>query len=404
MRITLTVTDGPHKGMEFSFARHDTFLVGRSRHAHFQLPLKDRYFSRIHFMIEVNPPQCRLVDMGSHNGTYVNGQKTLAADLNDGDQIRAGHTLLKLSMSREPGETMIPGPIEAAKKLPIAQPVEFTPDFVPGYFLEQKLGKGNMGTVYRARRLADEANVAMKLIRPANPGRSEHIEAFLTEARGLTSLTHPGIVRFLDVSESRGVLAIVSAYVPGTDAGAMLRNIGPLPPRRAIPLIAQVLQALEHGHALGMVHRDIKPTNLIISGDGERETVKLADYGLARVYHASPLSGLTITRDIVASAPFMPPELITNYREPSALSDQYSAAATLYTLLTGQPVYDFPKESHLQFSLLLQQQPVPIRQRRAEISEALAGVIHKALQRNRANRYPDVAAFRAALLQAVGDV
>src|SRR3954453_12636571 len=99
MRIILTVIAGPHKkGLEFTFDRHDTFLVGRSKHAHFQLPAKDKYFSRIHFMMEVNPPQCRLIDMGSHNGTYVNGAKTLTADLKDGDQIRAGHTVLRLKL------------------------------------------------------------------------------------------------------------------------------------------------------------------------------------------------------------------------------------------------------------------------------------------------------------------
>src|SRR5438477_12887901 len=98
MRLTLTVIEGPHRGQEFAFAEHDTFLVGRSVHAHFQLPLKDRYFSRIHFMMEVNPPHCRLIDMGSHNGTYVNGQRVLSADLHDGDQIRAGHTIIRLTV------------------------------------------------------------------------------------------------------------------------------------------------------------------------------------------------------------------------------------------------------------------------------------------------------------------
>src|SRR5437763_7123321 len=101
MRIILNVVAGPHKGLEFSFDRHDTFLVGRSKHAHFQLPAKDRYFSRIHFMMEVNPPQCRLIDMGSHNGTYVNGQRVLSSELRDGDEIRDGHTVLSLTV--QPG-------------------------------------------------------------------------------------------------------------------------------------------------------------------------------------------------------------------------------------------------------------------------------------------------------------
>lgn len=87
MRITLTVTEGPHAGQVFTFQEHDNFIVGRSKRAHFRLPLKDKYFSRIHFMVEVNPPHCRLMDMGSTNGTHVNGQKVTMADLKDGDQI-----------------------------------------------------------------------------------------------------------------------------------------------------------------------------------------------------------------------------------------------------------------------------------------------------------------------------
>ena len=104
MRITLCVIAGPHAGTEFTFDRHDTFLVGRSQHAHFQLPLKDKYFSRIHFMMEVNPPHCRLIDMGSHNGTYVNGQRVLSGILKDGDQIRAGHTMLRLNVLADSAE------------------------------------------------------------------------------------------------------------------------------------------------------------------------------------------------------------------------------------------------------------------------------------------------------------
>src|SRR5437762_12650864 len=97
MRVTLTVIAGPHAGTEFAFDRHDTFVVGRSQHAHFQLPLKDRYFSRIHFMMEVNPPHCRLIDMGSHNGTFVKGSRVLVADLQNGTKSLGGQYVTRLS-------------------------------------------------------------------------------------------------------------------------------------------------------------------------------------------------------------------------------------------------------------------------------------------------------------------
>src|SRR5882724_12737450 len=99
MRVTLTVIGGPHTGQAFSFSGHDTFLVGRSKRAHFRLPAKDRYFSRVHFLVEVNPPQCRLMDMGSRNGTHVNGQRVDLIDLSDGDVIKAGHTTFRLTIA-----------------------------------------------------------------------------------------------------------------------------------------------------------------------------------------------------------------------------------------------------------------------------------------------------------------
>src|SRR5262245_60962818 len=105
MRITLSVTEGPHTGQLYTFEEHDNFIVGRSKRAHVRLPRKDKYFSRIHFMVEVNPPHCRLMDMGSTNGTYVNGEKVGMADLKDGDQIRAGKTVLMVSVQRDGAES-----------------------------------------------------------------------------------------------------------------------------------------------------------------------------------------------------------------------------------------------------------------------------------------------------------
>lgn len=96
MQITLTVTAGSAKGLSFSFDQTDTFLVGRSRFAHFQV--KDKYLSAIHFMAELSPPRCRLIDLDSHNGTFVNGNKVTVVELRHGDQIRAGHSTFRLDI------------------------------------------------------------------------------------------------------------------------------------------------------------------------------------------------------------------------------------------------------------------------------------------------------------------
>jgi serine/threonine-protein kinase len=103
MLVTLAVTSGPFAGRSFPFEGHDVFLVGRSPNAHCRFPEDDPYFSRVHFLLEVNPPRCRLTDMGSRNGTFVNGRKVEVVDLVDGDEIRAGHTHFAVRVETVPG-------------------------------------------------------------------------------------------------------------------------------------------------------------------------------------------------------------------------------------------------------------------------------------------------------------
>src|ERR1700733_10287131 len=104
MRVTLTVVEGPHAGRAFVFDQHDTFFVGRSVKAHFSLPKQDRYFSRMHFLVEVNPPLVRVVNPGSRNGTRVNDERVDSADLKHGDRIRAGKSVIEITIHTEPGE------------------------------------------------------------------------------------------------------------------------------------------------------------------------------------------------------------------------------------------------------------------------------------------------------------
>ena len=170
--LVLTVTEGPHQGQTFTFTGHDTFLVGRSKHVHFQLPLKDKYFSRIHFMIEVNLPFCRLNDMRSHNGTFVNGQQVQSVDLHHGDRIRAGHTVLTVSLPHPPEPEkektagVVPGEMPTVTLSPEPRTCSWVPKddleadatpppAIPGYEIVRELGRGAMGIVYEAVRRAD---------------------------------------------------------------------------------------------------------------------------------------------------------------------------------------------------------------------------------------------------------
>jgi serine/threonine-protein kinase len=391
MRVLLTVTAGPHKGLEFSFDKHDTFLVGRSRHAHFRLPAKDKYFSRIHFMMEVNPPQCRLIDMGSQNGTYVNGEKVLAADLKDGDQIRAGQTSLRVKVERGSGLSTIS--FDEVKATAVPE--------IPGCVLERPLGRGAMGTTYLGRRTDAPAPLAIKVVQPSLQGTPAQIDTFLQSARFLIQLDHPHLVRLREVGMFRGGFYFVSNHVAGENAAQKIARDGPLPVRRAVRWINHILKALEYAHGKHFIHRDIKPTNVLIEEIDGKEEVRLGDFGLARVYQAAPFSGLAMTAETLNLASFMPPEVLFNFQEVNPLADQFSAAALLYYLLTGDGVQHMPSESQNRYSSLFRRQFQPIRERREDVPAALATAIHKALARTPQQRFPSVAEFRQTLLRAM---
>ncbi|HWG42729.1 MAG TPA: FHA domain-containing serine/threonine-protein kinase [Gemmataceae bacterium] len=432
MRLILTAIAGPHSGQVFAFDGHETFLVGRSPKAHFRLQpgeSKDLYISRIHFMVEVNPPLCRVHDMNSRNGTLVNGVRIASADLHHGDKIKAGHTLLRVSLEEpDDGVTNDWSGLLRAATVPLAeQPgaaseevsclecnaprpgpsdplcprcrrgTSIPAQTIPGYVLLRELGRGAMGVVHLALCKADRSLVAVKTIVPLGAVRPNQVERFLREANILRQLNHPHIVSFREMGAAAEQFFFVMDYIRGMDAAQLLKTKGPLPMRMAVRLVNQLLLALEYAHTHGFVHRDIKPANLLIDASAARKTVKVADFGLARVYQASQLSGLTLQNDLGGTVGFMPPEQISNYREVCPAADQYSAAATLYKLLTGRFVYDLPPQLHARLAMILSEKSVPIRDRRADLPARLAAVIHQALARDPARRFTDVRQFRRAL-------
>jgi serine/threonine-protein kinase len=474
MRIKLTVIKGPHAGREFSFEEHDNFIVGRAKFAQFRLPDSDIYMSHVHFMVEVNPPLCRLLDMKSKNGVRVNNQRVGSAELKDGDLIKAGKTVIRVSlheasilgsqglfdsevssasgeiehralvatqatpptMYRSPTSTPPPAVASSFFKAPsprtpddpavcrvcgaplpelsslrlVFSPgniplckacrgkIRDHPQTIPGYQIIRELGRGGMGVVYVAVRVLDGALVALKTIQPAQAATRLQTERFLREASILGQLDHPHIVSFLEMVETEGMLYFAMDYVSGPDVAELQKaSGGVLPIARAVDLACQMLEGLEYAHSKGFVHRDIKPANMLVERRGGSDVVRLTDFGVARAYETSPLSGLTLQGHFGGTMAFAAPEQITSFRDAKPPVDQYAAGATLYTMLTGKFVFDLPRQFQDQLLLILQGDHIPIRKRRPDVPEALAAVIHRSIARDPRARFPDVGAMRAAL-------
>ena len=236
------------------------------------------------------------------------------------------------------------------------------------------------------------------MIEPVTHGSRQDIERFFREAMILEQLNHPNIVAYREMGEWHGRLYFVMDYVNGVElAKLQIKNGGPLPVSRAVDIMCQVLDALDYVHAKKFVHRDIKPSNILVTADGGRDRVMVADFGLARAYQASSLSGLTGAGEVRGTVAYMVPEQFEDFRNVGPAADQYSAGATLYTLLTGQCVYGTATDRTTQISNIMSESPPFDALRRPDIPAGLAEVLRKSLEKNPSDRFRDVSQMRRAL-------
>jgi serine/threonine protein kinase len=213
----------------------------------------------------------------------------------------------------------------------------------------------------------------------------------------ISQLRHPNIVEWYEQGMSRGQFWFAMEYVAGTNLETLAKaDPGRYPVNHACRLACQMLKGLEQAHQLGFVHRDIKPENILIAQLEDGLSVKISDFGLAKSFRGVGLSGLTFSGEMRGTVPFMPPEQMLDFKTVTPVADLYATAATLYYLLTCQYIYDDQPGVDL-IRMLLEEPPIPIRDRRPDISPALAEVIGQCLARDPKTRYPDATSMRKAL-------
>ena len=236
---------------------------------------------------------------------------------------------------------------------------------IAGYRLEELVGKGGMGVVYRAHDVALERRVALKLLSPTLAEDADFRERFLVESRLAASLDHPNVVPIYDAGEVEGQLYLAMRYVEGSDLKALLRKEGTLEPTAAIAICAQIANALDAAHARGLVHRDVKPSNVLLD---EREHAYLADFGLTRrLTDEAPgfNAGLSL-----GTPAYVAPEQIEG-KDVDGRADQYSLACLLHECLTGEPPFPRGSEAATLFAHLEEPPPAPARPRAGD-AQALA--------------------------------
>jgi tetratricopeptide (TPR) repeat protein/tRNA A-37 threonylcarbamoyl transferase component Bud32 len=260
---------------------------------------------------------------------------------------------------------------------------------IAGYTIEESLGEGGMGVVYRAVDPTLDRRLAVKVIRRTNLSAAAK-ERFLREARAASRLNHPNIITVYAAGEDEGHPYLAMEYVEGRTLRSIIDE-GPVPWEKATAWTCDLLDALQQLHAQGIVHRDLKPENIMVTDGG---VVKLMDFGIA---HIAQSETLTQEGAAVGTVYYMSPEQAAG-KKADARSDIFSMGAVLYQMLTGE--YPFAGEHPMAVMYSITNlPPAPLADHGMEIPERLQDVLGRAMEKDRENRFPDAAAFRDALAE-----
>ena len=299
------------------------------------------------------------------------------------------------------------GVVHGHRQTPDRQVSGARPSLEPGmtigrYRLEEKLGQGGMGIVFRATDLSDDSQIALKILWATGSDSAQAIRRFQKEARLLAGVQNDFVTRLNEVGEDAGLYFLAMEYVQGTTLKHWLAASGPLDERTALMLISDIARGLVEAHAKGIVHRDIKPENVLLqtlgpqSNDLLSRRVKLSDFGIARQVEQSVSMEVTQAGTLLGTPRYMSPEQCRGSKEIGPQADVYSLGITLYELLAGTPPY--AAADALQLAAMHCFEPVPAIQKKVPtVSDLTSQVIQRALAKEPSERFADASQLLASV-------
>lgn len=407
-KVILTVVAGELKQKEYSFTERATCIIGRAKDCHILIPDSEthRTISRYHCLLDINPPQVRVRDFGSLNGTYINGVKigqrqrhqnpnSLVVEvgenskisfgamlLQDGDEIRVGNTVFRVKI--------LPSPFQDS----FIQP-----------------GTGKTLSNYTS---SSDAKVAVQILQPQTVFPHSAIEQFLNQMANAQALQHPHLNPLLDMGYRDGVFFIAMPLQGGSVEDLMQTQGGKLTPDLAVPIALQLLDALEYAHntevpylkqpdgtfspGRGWAHGDIQPRNILLSsldGNPKNLEVKLSNYGGARSFDQAGFNGLSVTDAKLYRPYFLPRQQVINFPSNLPAADIWAVVACLYYMLTGTSPRNFDNKDP--WLVVLQTSPVPVQKCLPSLPQPLADLIDMALVDYPRMRFTHPRAFKQAL-------